>query len=231
MKTLKILWSGLVNAYDGAFQIVLANIYFIFTIMAAPILFSFTNFWPALILLVVTVPAGFAGLYYTTFQVAASEPSDWKCYFEGARKFFWPSLRWTILNGIIYFSLSFYFLYFVDPAREMGLLGSAIVGLDLGIMAYWTLMQMLTFPLLLEQNQPTLRTALRNALVFLLRYPGISFAFLLPTLVIIIATIFFPPLLAFLTAGFTAYMGCYVVYYRIESELHPELFRDPKQER
>jgi hypothetical protein len=65
-------------------------------------------------------------------------------------------------------------------------------------------------------------------MVFLVHWPGFSFVFLLPMIILVIASIFFPPLVIFFSAGLVAYLGSYAIFYRIDSENHPELYKDPK---
>lgn len=210
-KTLKILWSGLVNAYDAAFMIIISNI--ISMLLCIPI---------------ITIPLAVAGLYYTNFQLASGESVDWKTYFEGIKKHWWTGIRWTVLNGMVLFSLTFYFVSFVDRPE---IWASMLTGLTLGVMAMWVLLMLLTFPMMLIQEQPGLINALRNSLVFILRWPGFTFTFLLPVLILVVVTLVFPPIGIFLSLGLVAFLSCYAVYYRIESDRHPELFGDPKQMR
>lgn len=224
-KSLKALWRCLVNAYDAAFMIVLSNVLTIVLLLPAllvpvPIL--------SLLLGMLGAVAGITGLYYTNYQIATGESVDWKTYFEGIRRYWWAGLRWSVINGMVLFSTSFYFIYFSYREESWA---ASIMGLDLGLMAIWVLLQMLTFPLMLHQEKPSFRTALRNALVFLLRWPTITFTFLFPSILLIILTLVFPPVGIFLSLGLVAFLCCYVVYFRIEVEKHPEWFADVKHMR
>jgi hypothetical protein len=229
---LKTLWHALVNAYDAAFTIVLSNI--LSVILCVPIILVAqiaAEFMPQMALIsfflaaLLMVAIASAGLYYTNFQIASGESVDWKTYFEGIKRHWWTGLRWTGLNGIVLFSLTFYFFFFLGRTEFWA---SALTGLDLGIMAFWILLMFITFPMMMIQEKPGLLSSLRNSLVFLLRWPSFSFTFLLPVLLVVIATLFFPPLGIFLSLGLVAYLSCFAVYYRIESDRHPELFVDPK---
>jgi len=207
---LKILWNGLRNAYDGAFVVVLSNLAFV--LLCIPL---------------ITIPLAVAGLYYTNYQLAAGESIEWKTFFEGIKQYWWAGIRWTIINGIVLFSLSFYVIFLYDRSEFWA---SALMGLDLAIMAIWVLMQFMTFPMMLIQEKPGFLRSLRNVGVFLLRWPGFSFTFLLPILVLVIASLLFAPLWIFFSAGLVAYLGSYAVHYRIDSERHPELYADPRHE-
>ncbi len=223
--SLKALWRSLINAYDAAFMIVFSNILTVVLLLPAlvvpvPIL--------SLLLAMVGASLGITGLYYTNYQIATGESVDWKTYFEGIRRYWWPGIRWSVINGVVLFSASFYFIYFSYSEEGWA---AVIMGLDLGIMAIWVLLQMLTFPLMLHQEKPSFRTALRNALVFMMRWPTITFTFLFPAILLIILTLVFPPVGIFLSLGLVAFLCCYMVYFRIEVENHPELFDDPKQNR
>jgi hypothetical protein len=209
-KQLKIVWNGLLNAYDAAFMIVIANVFAI--VFCLP---------------VITTPLAVAGLFYTNFQLASGESVDWKTFFEGIKRYWWPAIRWTVINAVVLFSLRFYFYLFI--AREE-IWASALLGLTMGVMAIWILLQAFTFPMMLEQEKPGFFMALRNSLIFYMRWPGYSFSFLLPILVLAIASLFFPPLWIFISISLIAYLGSYAVHFRIDSDRHPELYGDPRHE-
>ena len=59
---------------------------------------------------------------------------------------------------------------------------------------FWTTLQLYTFPFLIEQEEPSLKTALRNSFIAVARYPLRSFGFLL----IIVAIAFVSTYLYFL---------------------------------
>ena len=208
---LKILWNGLVNAYDAAFSIVLTNVYFI--VLSIP---------------VITLPLSIAGLYYTNYQIASGESVDWKTFFVGIKLCWWTGIRWTAANALVIFSLVFYFFFFLDRVEFWAIL---LLGLDLGILAFWIIIQLLMFPMMLIQEKQAYFLALRNTLVFIGKWPGFSFTFLLPMIILVVASLFLPPLWIFLSIGLVAFLGSYAVYFRIESDRHPELFVDPRQER
>ena len=152
---LKILWKGLVSAYDAAFSIVLTNIYFI--IFSIP---------------VVTLPLTIAGLYYTNFQIASGESVDWKTFFIGIKRCWWAGIRWTAANGLVIFSLVFYFFLFLERTEFWAIL---LLGLDLGVLAFWVILQLLMFPMMLIQEKQAYFLALRNTLVFIGQWPGFQF--------------------------------------------------------
>jgi uncharacterized membrane protein YesL len=208
--TLKILWNGLVNAYDGAFMLVLSNLFFSFMLLP-----------------IVTIPLAFAGLYYSNFQLAAGESVDWKTFFEGIKRHWWTGTRWTVINAVVLFSLTFYILFFINRPE---IWASAMTGLSLGIMAIWVLVQSLSFPMMLKQEKPAYLIALRNSLIFIVHWPGYSFAFLFPIVALVVISLYFPPIFIFLSAGLIAYLGSYAINYKLEEIAHPELFKDPRHE-
>jgi hypothetical protein len=69
------------------------------------------------------------------------------------------------------------------------------------------MIQVYTFPILLEQDQPRLVTALRNSMVLYLRRPGFSLALLATLLALaLISTLFVVPW-ALITASLSAYLA------------------------
>ncbi len=222
-KSLKILWSGLLNAYDGAFMLVLSNVLFTFLLVPATLIELGLI---TLLLGLIALSLGVAGLYYTNFQLACGESVDWKTFFEGIKLHWWNAARWTLFNLVVGFSLTWYILFFL---QQHGLWAAALSGLSLGLLAIWVLIQFFTFPMMLMQEKPAFFSALRNVVVFIIRWPGYSTAFLVPILVVLVASLFFPPIFILIGAGLVAFLGSYAVHYKLDEAVHPELYRDPKQ--
>ena len=194
----KIMFSGLVTAWDGFWFVWLAEI-----------------LWFALCLPIITAPLAFTGLYYTMHQLANGESVDWKTFFEGIKRYFWAGLRWFGFNLLVVFVLAFYFLFFSASDLTQDL-RQAISGVPAGLMVVWGIINAFTFPLMLQQEKPSYLTALRNSLVFYLKWPLFTLAFVLFNAAVIALSIWlqFPALV--LTGSLTALMACVCVKYNIE---------------
>lgn len=161
--------------------------------------------WFLLTLPVVTAIPALGGLYYATNRLAHQTPADWRTFLEGFRAHFWLSWRWGLMNvagfGILGSSLWFY------SQVEAGWAGW-VHALMIGLLLWWFMIQVLTYPFLLEQTDRRLPVALRNSLVMLVRRP--LFTVLTGTSIgalILLSVYLMRPAWIFLTGSLCAYLA------------------------
>jgi hypothetical protein len=83
-----------------------------------------------------------------------------------------------------------------------------VQGLLLGLAVLWGLLQTYTFPLLLEQEDRRMLTALRNSVVLFIKYHVTSLGLaLLLVLLLVVSTLFVPPAWLLATASLGAYVA------------------------
>lgn len=125
--------------------------------------------WFALTVIVVTAPQALAGLYTYLHKIAQEEAfPTLDDFWQGFRSLAGPAWRWALLNvaAAVILAANLLFYRSIDTTAAGGLFWFwAVVG------ANWFALQGYVFPLLLLQEQPRIRTALRNALVIYLRHP------------------------------------------------------------
>lgn len=143
--------------------------------------------WVFFTLLVVTAPGAAAGLFYATNRMAHDRSVSWRTFFEGFRLLFWLSWRWTLLNllamSVFYANIRFY------GRMEAGW-APWVQGLFLGLAVLWFLLQMYTFPILLEGEDGRLVTALRNSVLLFAKRPLFSLGIaLLMTVIAVLSTL------------------------------------------
>ncbi|MEP7291517.1 MAG: YesL family protein [Chloroflexota bacterium] len=154
--------------------------------------------------LVTAIPAAGA-LFYSTNRLAHGNGADWRTFFEGFRVCFRRSWGWGILNVIVGAGLLGYFAYFAQNPADWGLWVRAFV---IVLAFLWLSLQIYTFPLLIEQEKPSLREALRNSLVILLKRPFYSFAVaLLIAVIAVTSSLLLAPAWVFITASLCAYLA------------------------
>jgi len=201
----KVIWYGLVTAWDGFWIVWLAEV-----------------FWFLLCLPVITAPLAFTGLYYTMHQLANGESVDWRTFFEGIKLYLWPGIRWTVINALVILILYFYFFYLGQTGANASSSDQATLqalsGVPLGLIVLWAAINGLTFPLMLRQEKPNYRTALRNSLVFYLKWPGYTLAFLLINGIVIALSVWLLVPFMVLTVSFTALMACVLVKNKVEEK-------------
>jgi len=172
-------------------------------------LVSLNIIWFLLTLPIVTAFPAAAGLYYATNQLAHQKGAGWKTFFDGFRIHFWLSWRWGLLNLIILIVLVSNIKFYGQLEAEWSVwLRGVIIGLSI----LWGIIQLYTFPFLLEQEKQRLSTALRNSMVILATRPApvLSVAFL--TLVLaVFSTVIALPAWFFFTASLSVYLANKVV--------------------
>jgi uncharacterized membrane protein YesL len=168
-------------------------------------LLSTNLFWAFFTALVITAPAAAAGLYYTTNQLAHQKSISWRTFFEGFRQLFWLGWRWALMNLVVvvllYVNIVFYGQFHTQWA-------DFVQGLFITLSVFWAIVQVFTFPLLIEQHDRRLRVALRNSLVVIMRRLGFVIGLLLVMIVLIlISTFLLWPLWFLITASLLAYLA------------------------
>jgi hypothetical protein len=142
----RVLRLALRDTWDALYPLAIANV-----------------LWIALNLLLVTGPPATAGLFVLTRRLARGEDAGLRDFFEGLQRYFWRSWRWGILAGAGFIILG-------GDVVLTGRLFSAgyatlIQGFFVLLLLLWAFLLLFAFPLILEQERPSLRLALRNALV------------------------------------------------------------------
>lgn len=140
----RVFWAALKDYYEEMFRLVGANL-----------------LWLLAIPLVVTLPPATAGMFYLANQVAHHKSVELGMFFEGFKKYFVKSWLWVLLNVGVLFVLYVNLVFYGE--RVGGQLGSIVQGLFVGLGVMWCLIQLYVFPMLLEQQEPRLLLALRNA--------------------------------------------------------------------
>jgi hypothetical protein len=169
--------------------------------------------WVALNVLVVTGPPATAGLFVLTHRLACGKAVGLRDFFEGLRRYFWRSWLWAAVAGAGFFILG----------GDVVLIGSlsstnyviAIQGFFLMLLFLWAFVLLYAFPVILEQEQPSLRLALRNALVLFATNQAFSATlFGLALLVALLSTLLVAPW-GIITVVFLALLGNHAVLDRL----------------
>lgn len=114
-------------------------------------------------LLFLTAPAT-AAVFSMTGRIVGGEETVLKDFFTGYRHFFWKSAALTALHLIILVVLV---VDLVFVARHPSPLVRLLLGLWVYVLAFWGLMGLFLFPLLVKQDAGVLKTMRRAALIAL----------------------------------------------------------------
>ena len=192
----RIMWKALVNAYDAGWDLVVVNL-----------------LWFVLSIPIITLPATMAGMAYYAHELAHNESVTWRDFFVGMKKYFWPSMRFLLLNLVIFFLMLFYRNYF-DGLNVAAT--PYVVSLVYGLGIIWLLLMPYVFPLMLEQKKPGLRDGLRNSLVMYVKWPGLA----LPVVILVYLLIYGSSVViipfTFLTISLCSFLLAYVAMVKAE---------------
>lgn len=193
---LSSLWEALQDAWDAALELILINL-----------------LWALFTVLIVTLPGAMAGLFYTANRLAHREVVGWRTFFQGFRQYFWLGLRWAALNLVILALLGFNFWFYgeIEPAWSEWLRG-----IFLGLIFLWVSLQLFTFPLLLEQEDQRVFTALRNSLVLYLSFPKYSLLVLFLTAVLAVISVLLQIPWLIITVSLSAFLASRAAVQMIE---------------
>lgn len=165
--------------------------------------------WFLLSLPIVTLFPALAGLYHASQLIATDRDSGGRAVWDGFRAHFWLGWRWglLLLAGIVLLGANL--LFYGRIEAQWSLLPRALFFI---LLLFWLALNIYTFPLLLQQEDQRLRTALRNSLVLWIKRPLHSLLLVIAcSLLILASTLYFPAAWPLLTAALCTYLSTRVV--------------------
>ncbi len=167
--------------------------------------FTLNVLWIIVSLPIVTIIPATAALLYATNRIAHGQPAGVSTFIEGLRKWFWRSYLWGGLNLLVAAVLVSNLIFYTRLHESWTAVATAVV---IFLIVVWLLLQISTFPLMLEQEQPSLRLALRNSYVIVLKRPLRTLGYvLLIALIAALTTFVIQPAWFFITASVCAYLA------------------------
>ena len=170
--------------------------------------------WALLTLPLVTAPAAWAGLMKVSHAAYTQPTVDISLFWQGFRQHIWRGLLLFLLNVIVIVinvtNLASYTGHSglaVDFARAVWLLALAV----------WFALQLYLWPLYYEMQTPTLRGALRNALVMIYLNPLFTLVVLLCVLVIAVLSTVFMAAWILISGSALATIATSAVFDRLET--------------
>ncbi len=168
------IWQSLKDAWDDLFGLALVNAAWLFSSLT-----------------VILFPISTAGMYYITNRVSHGKAIHFSDFWDGVKKYWWRSWLWflgtTLGTLLAWISLSFY----TNLVGE-GLLMIAIGGFWLSLMVVWLGMQIYFWPLMVEQSQPNILQAWRNAFVLTIQQPLYTLLIALFIVALVLLSLLFP---------------------------------------
>ncbi len=130
------------------------------TILSIHLLFLLGN------ILIIPGPPATLALFFYGNRIAHGETANERDFLNAIRSYWKPAWRWGFLNLLVIGLLGGDYSLIGRLHSEIGYF---IQGLYTILLAGWLLLQVFTLPFLLEQQQPRVFQALRNATVFISR--------------------------------------------------------------
>lgn len=171
--------------------------------------------WLGASLTIILLPPATAGLYSTTNSLVQGKGQRLDVFLEGAREYWWLSIQWALINVVVLIVL-FVNVYFYGQIAA-GALASAFLFFVSALVLLWVTMQFYTWPVLMIQEQKSMRIALKNALFLSLASPLYNLILLLVGGIVISLSIMMLVPLAVFTFSFLAMLGNHAVVERLST--------------
>ena len=175
--------------------------------------------WMLLGASLVLLPPLTVGLVYVTNQVARGNAIRYGMLFSGARRFLSRSYLWGVINA---FAIAFVLADLTYYRQIQGDIGIAAVTLALLLALAWSVVQLLTLPLLIELGPKSLRAAFRQALVLTISQPAFVIGLVIAIALLALLCWFFWIMIGFAFAYLALVVNIAVIRLR-EPELDKEL--------
>lgn len=190
-------------------------------------LLAFNVIWFLASLPLITLPSATIALYVVAQKISYRRAASVGDFFAAMREYWWISWRWMLISVVAAAIMAVNVLFYRSWDNAVGLV---LIGLWIGIALIWGVVQLYVIPILLEQDRPFVRTALRNALVLSLRHPFYTMTCALWAGFLSVISVILPFLWAMLTPALLAYFYSRAVYHLVRVEqgrdpnLEPESF-------
>lgn len=172
--------------------------------------------------LLITAPPATVALFAITRELGYRRPVTWRDFVRMLFQYFFIGWRWGFVNLIVIAIIVINFVFYQTLDPPIDFLGR---GIWMILLFFWFLVQMYCLPIMMEQQQSSIRLALRNSIVLVLRHPFYSIVFALVATAFIVASI----MVTYFWFCFTVALLCYFynrgVWYltRIENGEEPTL--------
>lgn len=176
-----------------------------------------SNIYFVLMLLpIITIPPAFGGLNYAASQLVINEPVNRQTFFEGFKKYFQTSYVWFFTNVIVVGILLFNIDLSIQSHQVLWL--QYLKGIYWVFLGVWMLLQIYTFPLMIQQEKPRFILALRNSAILWFKHTLFSLLLSMVIIILVAASSYLFPLWFVITASLIAYLTNLGVVYLLSKE-------------
>ena len=165
---------------------------------------------------IITIPPAFAGLNYATSQLVHNEPVTKQIFFDGFKKYFRASYSWFFLNVVVVGLLLINIDFSIRLPQVLWL--QFLRGVYWVLLGSWMLLQIYTFPLLIQQEKPRLFLTLRNSAILWFKHIIFSLLLSFAIIVLVVVSLYLFPLWFVISASLIAYLANLGVVYLLSKE-------------
>ena len=207
--SLRVIGHSIVDWWDGWLSIVM--------VILALFVCLFT---------VVLIGPAIFGLYYVVYNMINGEALGLGGMFEGAKRYFWKSQLWFVMNAVVILLAWFNIRFYGGIQAAWGVYVLLIVMMLTGL---WFATQFYALPFFMEQDNKKLRMALRNGFYTAMAAPFYTMMLMLLSAVVLALSIglFIPFFLGL--PGLIPMLGFHAMYDRLESFGLREREKTPKE--
>ncbi len=167
--------------------------------------------WFALSLTVVLLPPATVAMFEATNQLARGRQVEAVEYLGAVRRQFLRSWAWALLNAVVIGLLVVSVVFYDRPEPW----AAAVRSLFLLATFAWLVAQLMVWPYVFEQDEPSLRRAIRNALLTVLGAPVFSIMIgAIVAAVLVVSAVLLVPV-AFMMTAFLCLLGSHAVRDRL----------------
>jgi uncharacterized membrane protein YesL len=138
------------------------------------------------LLLALPLPFATAGLVWVAVEIGEGKAISWRTFFEGGRRHWKPAYLWGLANLIVWVLIFVNIRFYGNLDAAWALIFRSLI---ISAAIIWGGMQLYVFPLLIRQEDPSLRLAYRNGLVLMGAQPILTILLFLVVIVLLLISV------------------------------------------
>ena len=172
------------------------------------------------VILIIPWPFVTFGLFYIARDVGEGKSIKFMNFFHYARQTWRPAYIWGAVNVIVITVFVINLVFYSGVTTQWASLMQIFMG---GLLIVWFVLQLVALPLYPRLQEPSLKLALRNAMIVTGRHVGAILGLAVVTVILVgISLLLFPPLLFFIAIAVVAVLANRIVDEAIARELKRE---------
>jgi hypothetical protein len=176
-EAMTVFWQTLKDTWEELYSLAIANLLWVASaipvLLALSLLPQFIVVIPAALISIALFSVATAGVYYVTNIVAHAKTFHFSDFIYGIKLYWWRSLLWMLGNIVflllVYVNINFY------TSQFQGLWVVLVAGFWFSVGIFWLVTQLYFWPMLLQQENPNILWAWRNAAFLILINPFFTF--------------------------------------------------------